>query len=386
MKMNRERQLELIPGGSQTRSKTGRFTDATPKTITKGQGAYVWGDNGNKMLDYIMGLGAILLGYNTRQEVNQAVNQQLRRGSVFGLPSLLEGELAEQLLEYYPYYDMVRFGKNGVDATTAAVRLARAITGKYRILSYGYHGCADWCEGRSDNNRGIPIVNRQYLTKFEFNNTKIEQFEFDDVAAVIIEQPPEEPHETFYKDLAMLCRLHKVIWIQDEIVTGFRYGVAGAQGRYGFQPDLTCIGKAMANGLPISALLGKKEHMKLFNEGVSWSSTFGGELTSIAAAKECVKIYTQENLSYYTDELTNKLRSELRTVLKDYASVDGVGGRLVLNFNKEKEYLQYLRYMHSHNIFIADRPIFISMAHTIEHIQRTVDLSGEAIKSIGESQ
>jgi len=382
--MDWKRQQEIISGGSQTRSKVGRFTDISPTTIAKGQGAYVYGDDGRKYLDYLCGLGAILLGYNTRQEVNQAVNKQLERGSVFGLPSLLEGELAEQLLEYYPYYDMVRFGRNGVDATTAAVRLARAITGKDKIFHSGYHGCADWYECDSSNNQGIPSFNLDLLYHFNFNNldylnSTLESGEF---ACVIIEQPPEEPSENFYKDLAMLCRLHKVIWIQDEIVTGFRYGVAGAQGRYGFEPDLTCIGKCMANGLPISALLGKKEHMKLFNEGVSWSSTFGGELTAIAAAKECVKIYATEDLQYYTNELTERLKREIRVVLSDYATVEGVGGRLVLNFKKESDRMHYLKYMHSHNIFIMDVPIFISMAHTQENIDRTIELSGEAIESI----
>jgi len=384
--MDWETQLKLVPGGSQTRSKTGRFTDITPKTITKGQGQYIWGGDGRRMLDFTMGLGAILLGYNTRQEVNQAVNKQLERGSVFGLPSLLEGELAEQLLEYYPYYDMIRFGRNGVDATTAAVRLARAITRKMGVAQFGYAGCADVFECVSDNKRGIPNFNDVCLYKFRFNDIKSLQniLERADnyIGTVILEQPPEEPHETFYKDLAMLCRLHKVIWIQDEIVTGFRYGVAGAQGRYGFEPDLTCLSKALGNGMPISALLGKKEHMKLFNEGVSWSSTFGGELTAIAAAKECVRIYATEDLQYYTNELTERLKRELRAVLSDYATVEGVGGRLVLNFKKESDRMHYLRYMHSHNIFIMDVPIFISMAHTLENIEKTINLSGEAIESI----
>ena len=114
--------------------------------------------------------------------------------------------------------------------------------------------------------------------------------EHNEVGVVIIEQPPESHNETFYKDLALLCRLHRAIWIQDEIVTGFRYGMGGAQSRYGFKADLTCVGKAMANGLPISALLGAREHMMEYTKGVSWSSTFVGGLTSIAAAKACLKL------------------------------------------------------------------------------------------------
>ena len=190
--MDWQRQEFLIPGGN-TRSKQGRFTDISPTTTRKGQGAYIYCDDGRKYLDFVCGLGAILLGYGTREEVLQAVNQQLRRGAVYGLPSLLEGELAEQLLEYYPYYDMVRFGKNGVDSTTAAVRLARAITGKNKIAHYGYHGCADWYECKSDNRRGIPPLNHENLHEFKFNDIKsLETIltKYPDIGTVIIEQPP----------------------------------------------------------------------------------------------------------------------------------------------------------------------------------------------------
>ena len=380
--MDWKRQLELLPGGTNTRSKVGRFPDNTPTTIHKGHGAYVWGDNGMKMLDYVMGLGAILLGYSAREEVIQAMTNQYRQGAVYGLPSLLEGELAEQLLEYYPHHDMVRFGKNGVDSTTAAVRLARAVTGKDKILFSGYHGCADWYETWGDNSRGIPDFNNKLIRSFQFNDINqlrsLLETGHNEVGVVIIEQPPEAPSETFYKDLALLCRLHGAIWIQDEIVTGFRYGMGGAQSRYGFKADLTCIGKAMTNGLPISALLGSKEHMMEFTRGVSWSSTFGGELTSIAAAKACIKIYS-EGITYFTEDLTNTLKRGLIGVGLDCV---GEGGRLILKFDTDKAKMRYLKYMHSKNIFIMDVPIFLCMSHTLEQIHKTIEVSGEYFESI----
>ena len=377
--MDWKRQLELISGGSQTRSKVGRFTDISPVTIQKGYGAYIWGDDGKRYLDYTMALGAILLGYGTHEEVIQAVTKQLRRGAVYGLPSLLEGELAEQLLEYYPHYDMVRFGKNGVDSTMAAIRLARAVTGRNHFISSGYHGCADIFEITGDNKRGIPGWNGNTIHKFEFNDITALSKLLDSgtFAALIIEQPPEAPSQTFYKDLRMLCNLHGVIWIQDEIVTGFRYAMGGAQEKYGFEPDLTCLGKCMANGLPISALLGKKELMREFTKGVSWSSTFGGELTSISAALACIKLYSEGSLSYYTKNLTDTLKRGLRALKLDCI---GDGGRLVINFKKEKDRMSYLEYMHSHNIFIMDVPIFLSMSHTAENIQKTIEISGEAVE------
>ena len=381
--MNWKRQLELIPDGTNTRSKVGRFPKNTPITINQGQGAYVYGDDGKKYLDFQMGLGAILLGYSAREEVLQAVDKQFRRGSVYGLPSLLEGELAEQLIECYPHHDMVRFGRNGVDATTAAVRLARAITGKDKILFSGYHGCADWYEIYGDNSRGIPNFNGKLIRSFQFNDINqlrsLLESGHNEVGVVIIEQPPEPPNDTFYKDLAMLCRIHGAIWIQDEIVTGFRYGIGGAQERYGFKADLTCVGKALSNGLPISALLGSKEHMMEFTKGVSWSSTFGGELTAISGALACIKIYSQENLTYYTENLTNRLKAGLREAGLDCI---GEGGRLILKFNNYSSKMAYLSYMHSKNIFIMDVPIFLCMSHTAANIERTIDISREYFESI----
>ena len=384
--MDWKRQQELIPGGSQTRSKVGRFADNSPTTANRGLGAHIWGDDGRKYLDYDMMLGAVLLGYNTSGPVKDAVLKQLERGSGFGLPSLLEGELAELLLSFYPQHDMARFGKNGADATTAAIRLARAVTGKMGIAYSGYHGCADWYEANGDNYKGIPDFNKELAHSFEFNNLSslerlLNNTEIDRIGAVIIEQPPERPKEGFYSGLRKLCREHGVIWIQDEIVTGFRYAMGGAQEKYGFEADLTCVGKAMSNGLAISALMGKKEHMMLFTKGVSWSSTFGGELTSIAGSIACIKEYSIGNLPYYTQELTNRLRDALRPIVLDYAVVNGEGGRLIMTFNEERDRLRYMHYMHSRNIFINCRPIFICMAHTEKHIERTIEISGDAIES-----
>lgn len=372
--MDWETQLKLIPGGTQTRSKVGRFVETSPVTVKKGQGAYIWGDNGRKYLDYVMGLGAILLGYGTSVEVEKAVTKQLREGTVFGLPSLREGELAELLLEYYPMFDMVKFGKNGVDATSAAVRLARAVTRKDGVAHSGYHGCADWYEGSHDNNRGIPEFNKYNLHEFEFNNIQSlrEILEEGEVGTVILEQPPQKPTEVFYKQLRRLCDEYNATWIQDEIVTGFRYAMGGATEKYGLEPDLVCIGKAMANGLPISALLGGKGLMIEFTKGVSWSQTFGGELTSISASIECIKQYSIGNLTYYTEELTNRLSRGLSLLLKDLGSIEGEGGRLVMKFDKPDHRERYLTHMHSKNIFIMDVPIFISMAHTEKNIQDTI--------------
>jgi len=281
---------------------------------------------------------------------------------------------------------MVRFGKNGADSTTAAVRLARAVSGKPGIAHYGYHGCADWYEGSFDNSKGIPSFNKEYLHTFEFNDIQSlrEIVSKYVVGAVIIEQPPERPTETFYKQLRRLCDEWNIIWIQDEIVTGFRYGMGGAQERYNFEPDLTCIGKCMANGLPISALLGGRGLMEEFQNGVSWSSTFGGDLVSISAALEVIKQYSIGNLTYYTEELTNRLKRGLRAIdsKETVFSIRGEGGRLGMYFKHDSDKNRYMEHMHKKNIFIAPEPIFISMAHTSNHIDDTITESEVILKKL----
>ena len=289
-----ERAKKVIPGGSQTLSKgpTQFVQGVAPGFLTRGQGAHVWDADGNEYIDYAMGLGPMILGYN-HPAVNEAVERQLKEGSVFSLPHPLEVELAEQLAEIIPCAEMTRFGKNGSDVTSGAVRLARAVTGRDLVVCCGYHGWQDWFIGTTTRNLGVPETVRTLTRPFEYNNLdslrKIFRENPGRVACVILEPVGVlSPEKGFLEEVQELARREGALLIFDEMLTGFRLAVGGAQQYFGVTPDLACFGKAMANGLPLSALVGRRQLMEQM-ERVFFSFTFGGETLSLAAALATVK-------------------------------------------------------------------------------------------------
>ena len=271
----------LIPSCTQTFSKgpTQFVQGAAPVFIARGQGSHVWDVDGNEYIDYPMALGPVILGHNY-PAVTKAVSKQLQEGTIFSLPHPLEIEVAEILVEIIPSAEMVRFGKNGSDATSGAVRLARAYTGRDLIACCGYHGWHDWYIGATSRNRGVPEAVRRLTIPFEYNNIEDLRRIFEDhpgnVAAVIMEPVGiTEPKNEFLPQVRELTQREGALLIFDEVVTGFRIALGGAQEYFGVAPDLTCLGKAMANGYPLSAVVGRREIMELFDE-IFFSFTFGG--------------------------------------------------------------------------------------------------------------
>lgn len=291
MKCSRElkaRAVRLIPSCTQTFSKgpTQFVQGVAPVFLARGRGSHVWDVDANEYVDFSMALGAIILGH-CHPGVTRAVKRQMQDGTTFSLPHPLEVEVAEMLVELVPCAQMVRFGKNGSDATSGAVRVARACTGKNIIACCGYHGWQDWYIGTTTRNLGVPKSVRRLTVPFEYNNIKSLDRIFAEhpnrVAAVIMEPVGvEEPRNDFLQKVRHLTRRHGAVLIFDEIITGFRLAMGGAQEYFGVEPDLACFGKAMANGYPISAVVGRREIMKLFDE-VFFSFTFGGEALSLAA-------------------------------------------------------------------------------------------------------
>jgi len=284
-----ERSLKSIPLASQTFSKSALNypLGASPLFFEKGHGAYVWDYDGNKYIDYVLGLFPIILGY-CDPDVDEAIRCQIDNGIIFSMPSDLEVQLAEKLIKLIPCAEMVRFGKNGSDATSAAIRLARAYTGRDKIAVCGYHGWHDWYIGTTTRSLGVPKSVKDLSSKFIFNDLdSLESLLKSDTtsfAAVILEPTGAyEPKNNFLEGVRDLCDRYGVVLIFDEIVTGFRVDMGGAQKKYGVTPDLSSFGKAMANGMPISAIVGKNEIMKLMND-IFFSGTFGGETLSLAAA------------------------------------------------------------------------------------------------------
>lgn len=302
-----ERSRRVIPGCAQTFSKgyTQYVQGVAPIFLQKGKGCRVWDVDGNEYIDYIQGLLPNILGY-ANEEVNAAAAAQLNEGHSFSLPHPLEVELAERLVKLIPCAEMVRFGKNGSDATSGAIRAARACTGRARIACCGYHGWQDWYIGSTTRHLGVPEAVRQLTHPFPYNDLQILESLFDtypgEFAAVIMEPVNfVDPAPGYLQGVKELVHHHGALLIFDEICTGFHLGLGGAQKLYGVIPDLACFGKAMGNGFPISCVVGRADIMKIFEE-IFFSFTFGGEAASLAAALKVLDILeTTDTLERMTE-------------------------------------------------------------------------------------
>ncbi len=290
---------QTIPLGSQTfsKSRTAFPAGASPLFAESGAGSRITDVDGNEYVDLVCALGAVTLGYCDR-DVDAAVAQQLARGVTLSLSHRLEHEVAERLVELVPCAEKVRFGKNGSDATSAAVRLARAYTGRDIILVCGYHGWHDWYIGSTARSLGVPEAVRALTVSVPFGDLEAVQAALAEntgnVAALIMEPMVVEPPESGYlQQLKTLLHQNGSLLIFDEIVTGFRLAIAGAQELFEVTPDLACFGKGIANGHPLSAVLGRAEIMDLMEE-IFVSGTFGGETLSLAAASAVIDKYTTQ--------------------------------------------------------------------------------------------
>jgi glutamate-1-semialdehyde 2,1-aminomutase len=284
-----QRALRVIPLGSQTFSKslTQYPFGVSPYFIRRGKGSRVWDEDGNEYIDFVNGLCAVTLGYSD-PDVTRAVQAQLEDGVIFTLPHPLEMQVAEAIVDMVPCAEMVRFGKNGSDATAGAVRLARAFTGRDHVAVCGYHGWQDWYIGSTARNRGVPEAVRNLTHAFVYNDLESLRKLLADhpgqVAAVILEpMNSQPPKDGFLEGVKELAHRQGALLIFDEVITGFRYANGGAQEYFGVTPDLACFGKGVANGYPISAIAGRAEVMKLMEE-IFFSFTFGGEALSLAAS------------------------------------------------------------------------------------------------------
>jgi len=337
-----KRSEKIIPLGSQTFSKSRLQYPVgySPLFIERGKNGHVWDVDGNEYIDLVCGLLPVVLGY-LDNDVDRAICQQLKSGITFSLPSALEARLAEKLVELIPCAEMVRFGKNGTDATSAAIRIARAFTGKDHIIALGYHGWQDWYIGSTTRNKGVPESVRNLTHKLPYNNydlvVKTLNKYKDKVAAIILEPMSfEDPLPGYLEKLRKITLETGVVLIFDEVITGFRYSIGGAQEYFGVIPDLATFGKAMGNGMPISAIVGRRDIMLEMNE-VFYSGTFGGETLSIAAAIAVIDKMISEpvietlwkNGSYLSASIENLL---LKYELSDILSITGKPPLTAINF------------------------------------------------------
>lgn len=328
-----ERALRTIPLGSQTfsKSKTQYPLGVSPFFIRRGKGSRVWDVDDNEYVDFINSLAAITLGY-CDPDVDGAVRAQLEDGVIFSLPHPIEMQVAEQIVKLVPCAEKVRFGKNGSDATAGAIRIARAFTGRDHVAVCGYHGWQDWYIGTTARNRGVPQATRDLSHTWTYNDinslARLFQEYPDKIAAVILEpMNVAEPLPGFLGEVKALAHKHGALLIFDETVTGFRYAIGGAQQHFGVTPDLATFGKGLANGYPVSAVVGRADVMQLMDE-VFFSFTFGGETLSLAAALATMQKLEREPVTDTLYSQGNKIIAGLRTRIvaagaEDFLSVVG---------------------------------------------------------------
>jgi glutamate-1-semialdehyde 2,1-aminomutase len=285
-----KRAQRTVPLGAQTFSKsiTQFPLGVSPYFAKSGKGARLWDVDGNEYVDFVNALCSVTLGY-ADPDVNAAVAEQLGQGTLFTLNHELEAAVAEQIVEMVPCAEMVRFGKNGSDATAGAIRVARAATGRDHVLVCGYHGWQDWYIGSTTRDKGVPAATAALTHKFVFNELAsvealVAQYPRQ-VAAIILEpMNVEKPNPEFLEGLRKLSDREGIVLVFDETITGFRFAKGGAQELFGVTPDLATLGKGLANGFPLSAVCGRADLMKEMSE-VFFSFTMGGETLSLAAAK-----------------------------------------------------------------------------------------------------
>lgn len=375
-----QRSKKLVPCGTQCLSKgPSQFVDGyAPKYLRSGQGCFVQDVDGNSLIDYGMGLGAVSLGYNY-PAVNDAIIEQLHDAITLTLMHPLEVEVSELVREVVPCAEAVRFAKNGSDVTSAAVRLARAYTRRDIILCCGYHGWHDWYCVTTERSAGVPSVMEGLTKKFVYNDIEslralLEKYK-DRVAAVIMEPVGViEPQPNFLADVRNLTHKYGALLIFDEVLTGFRLSPGGAQSYFGITPDLATFGKAVANGMPLSILVGRADIMAEL-ENVFFSFTFGGEMLSLAAAKATIHEIREHDTTAHVNAVGKRIKEEGNALLArhgfaDQISIVGPDAKNLFNYGERedsmlmKSFLQqemmrrgilftsyhYVSYSHKHEI------------------------------------
>lgn len=335
-----ERATGLIPNYTQTLAKgPGQYVKGVaPVYVKNGKGCRIFDADDNEYIDFTMGVGPLSLGY-CYSRIDNAIRKQLEDGITFSLPHKLEVEVAELIRATVPNAESVRFSKTGNDVTTAAVRLARAYTGKNTILCCGYHGAQDWYIAVTDWDKGIPEFAKRLTFTFNYNDIDSVIDSIDNDTAAIILEPVvfDEPKKDFLGQLREICDERGIILIFDEMWTGFRMAIGGAQEYFGVTPDLAVYSKAVANGMPLSVITGKYEIMKLVEKEVFFYGTFGGEALSLAAAKETILEMKEKNVPAYLNEMGIRIKNGFNAIAEElemsFVKAVGYGFRTMITFN-----------------------------------------------------
>ncbi|CAM3451407.1 glutamate-1-semialdehyde 2,1-aminomutase [Kibdelosporangium persicum] len=397
-----QRLHELVPGGAHTYARgADQYPEGMAPVLTRGKGATVWDVDGNSYVEYGMGLRSVTLGH-AYEPVIEAVRDELANGLSFSRPTELELRAAEDFLSLVPGADMVKFAKNGSDATTAAVRLARAATGRelVAICDQPFYSVDDWFIGTTPMDAGIPQSTVDSVHRFRYNDLDslhdLLTAHSGQFAAVVLEAATAlaEPAPGFLEGVRKLCDDHGTVLVFDEMITGFRWSAGGAQKCYGVTPDLSCWGKAMGNGFPISALAGKRQLMELGGLRTGeprvflLSTTHGPESMSLAAFRAVVKAYASEEPVRAMERAGRTLADGVNSAATDLgiaAHVSVIGRPSCLVFttrDPEGHPSQAFRTLFLQELLrrgVLGQSFVISAAHTESDVQHTVDAAAEAL-------
>ena len=397
------RAKKVLPAQTHTFSKGYQsFVEGVyPIFIQRAKGSHFTDVDGNDFIDYMAALGPIILGYSN-DAVNESIKEQLKDGTIFSLPHPLEVEAAELMSEIIPGHDMAKFTKTGSDAVTAAVRGAKAISEKDNVAYWGGGGGVwhDWFAVITSNNKGIPKSLKNMIKMFEYNNIESLKKLLDDdkeIGTVCMEPMTfEEPSNNFLENVKKVTHDHDALLVFDEVQTGFRWALGGAQEYFGVEADISAWGKAMANGMPLGAISGKAEFMKVFDD-VFYSTTFGGETLSLAAFKTTVKEIQEKKVIQHISEIGTKFSNGFKKIVKENdanITVEGFPCKIKLGFpdKNENDSLLIRSLFCQENIeqgiFFWQGPVFHNYSHSDEDLEKTlnsVEKSIQVIKTVSEN-
>ena len=392
-----EEALDLVPGGVLGIRRPYNFVPGEyPLFLDHAKAGRTWDVDGNEYIDFLCAYGPIIIGH-CEPEIDEAVTEQMKKGFCFNLCQEWQNKLARKMRELIPCAEQTFFVKTGSDATTSAVRIARGHTGRYKILRCGYHGWHDWC---AEVHGGIPEVVYKDTMEFYYNDINsleklLEEYK-GEIACVIITpighplaKAVEEPKPGFLEGVRELTKKHGVVLIFDEIRTGFRASLGGAQARYGVTPDLALFGKAMANGYPIAAVCGSRDVMKvLADASVFISSTFFPNSLEMVAALKTIEMLEREKVCDSIWERGEVFQKRMHAIIdesKAGAVVAGIPPMPYITFKADPE----KKYKKRRQMFFAEsirRGLFMQPYHHsyIAHRHTDADLD-EALKVIKDS-